>query len=86
MQTATHIPTTETIIARAARIGLPISRLAIEAGLNKSTAIRWKSEARGSTAASLRKMAEQLERREREMLAYLLDMYPEAVADRRAEA
>ena len=82
MQTAAHIPTPETIIARAARIGLPISRLAIDAGLNASTVSRWKDPTKGSNAASLRKMAERLEVREREMLAYLLGMYPEAASGR----
>jgi len=80
MQAANHIPTHAAIISRAARIGLPISRLADEAGLNKSTVSRWKREANGSNAASLSKMAQQLERRERQMLAYLLELYPDMAA------
>lgn len=85
MQTAAHIPTTDAIFARAARIGLPISRLAIDAGLNASTVSRWKSATNGSNAGSLRKMAERLEAREREMLAYLLEMYPDALAANQQE-
>jgi transcriptional regulator with XRE-family HTH domain len=80
MQSVTHIPTPEAILARAARIGLPVSRLAAQAGLKPSTASRWKSKANGSTAGSLKKMADQLELREREMLAYLLAMYPDQTA------
>jgi hypothetical protein len=86
MQTAAHIPTTDAIIARAARIGLPISRLAIDAGLNASTVSRWKSATNGSNAGSLRKMADKLEEREREMLDYLLQMYPEAAIRQEEDA
>lgn len=80
MHAANHIPTPEAIIARATKIGLPISRLADEAGLNKSTVARWKIEGKGSNLASLQKMAMQLERRERQLLAYLIELYPDAAA------
>ena len=79
MQTATHIPTTDAIMARAQKIGLPVSRLAVQAGLNASTVSRWRHDVNGSNASSLAKMAEQLEKREREMLDYLLGIYPDAV-------
>lgn len=77
MQTDKHIPTAEAIIHRADRIGLPITRLASEAGLNKSTASRWRSAPTSQKTDSLIKMARRLEFHERELLTYLKGMYPE---------
>ena len=80
MDTESHIPTAEAIVMRSERIGVPISRLAVAAGLKASTASRWKSKTNSANATSLKKMATQLEARERDLLAYLLRLYPDARA------
>lgn len=80
MQTQAHIPTAEAIVTRCQRIGLPVSRLALAAGLQPSTVSRWKSNGYSANTSTLRKMAGELERRERDLLAYLMELHPDARA------
>lgn len=74
MENRTTILTSEEIAARANAIGVPLSRLAAEAGLAPSTPYRWNTG--GSNTRTLRAIQKVLEARERALLASLLKLYP----------
>lgn len=69
--------TSDTIAERAKAIGVPLSRLAGEAGLAASTPYRWGTK--GSNARNLRAMQRVLEARERALLAALIELHPDVV-------
>lgn len=69
--------TSDAIAVRAKAIGVPLGRLANEAGLSASTPYRW--SAGGGTARKLRAMQRVLEARERSLLASLMELHPDAV-------
>lgn len=81
MDNRTEIPSSEAIAARADAIGVPLSRLATEAGLAASTPSRWKTG--GATDRKLRAVQRVLEARERALLVSLLDLHPD-LAERNA--
>lgn len=73
--------TSDAIAERAKAIGVPLSRLAHDAGLAASTPYRWGST--GATDRKLRAMQRVLEARERALLASLIELHPD-VAGRAA--
>lgn len=75
MDNRTAILTSEEIAERASAIGVPLSRLAQEAGLAASTPYRWGSK--GANARTLRAVQRVLEARERALLASLIRLHPE---------
>lgn len=81
MQNRTEIPTSEAIATRADAIGVPLSKLAEEAGFAASTLYRWSTS--GANERSLRKVQKVLETRERTLLLSLLQLHPD-LAERRA--
>lgn len=76
MDNRTPILTSEEIAAHANAIGVPLSRLAAEAGLAPSTPYRWNTG--GSNIRTLRAIQKVLEARERALLTSLLRLYPDA--------
>ncbi|TPM06787.1 MULTISPECIES: hypothetical protein [unclassified Mesorhizobium] len=81
MDNRTEIPSSEAIAARADAIGVPLSRLATEAGLAASTPSRWKTG--GATDRKLRAVQRVLEARERALLLSLMQLHPD-LAERNA--
>lgn len=78
MQNRMEILTSEAIAERAAAIGVPISKLAVEAGLAASTSSRWRTGG-GSTLRTLRAVQRVLEARERALLQQLMQLHPDLV-------
>lgn len=76
--------TGDAIAERAKAIGVPLSRLAGEAGLAASTPYRWGTK--GSNARTLRAMQKVLEARERALLASLLELHPDIIARDQGDA
>lgn len=72
-----EILSSEAIAARADAIGVPVSKLAIEAGLAASTPSRWKTG--GSTSRTLRAVQKVLEARERALLRSLIELHPDVL-------
>ncbi|MBZ9856732.1 hypothetical protein LB566_23350 [Mesorhizobium sp. CA13] len=79
MDNRTDILSSEAITARADAIGVPLSKLATEAGLAASTVSRWKTG--GSNSGSLRKVQKVLVARERALLLSLVRLHPD-IADK----
>ena len=65
----------EEIIDRASGIGLPLTKLAADAGLSPSTPYRWKSKGGSATQRQLRRMQQALLIREQHLLAHLRQIY-----------
>lgn len=81
MDNRPSILTSEEITARANAIGVPLGRLAAEAGLAPSTPYRWNTG--GSNIRTLRAIQKVLEARERALLLSLIKLHPE-IAGREA--
>jgi transposase-like protein len=81
MDNRNSVPTGTAISERAAKIGVPLSRLAAEAGIAPSTPYRW---ANGAQTRTLIAMQRALETRERDLLIDLMELHPDLVADRSA--
>lgn len=81
MDNRTEILSSEAIAARADALGVPLSKLATEAGLAASTPSRWKTG--GASERNLRAVQKVLEARERALLVNLARLHPDLV-DRRA--
>jgi transcriptional regulator with XRE-family HTH domain len=79
MDNRTEILSSEALAARAEALGVPLSKLATEAGLAASTASRWKTG--GATDRNLRAVQRVLEARERALLRSLMRLHPDLVED-----
>lgn len=82
MENRNSILTSEAITERAEIIGVPLARLAGEAGVAASTPYRWSKGA--SSTRTLRKVQAALEARERRLLTHLIELHPDIVATRAA--
>ena len=72
-----NLLTSDAIAARAKAIGIPLNRLASEAGLSGSTPYRWSKG--NPTSRKLRAMQRVLEARERALLVSLIELHPDIV-------
>lgn len=77
MENRMEVLTSEAIADRANAIGVPLAKLATEAGLAASTPYRWKTS--GSTTRKLRAVQKVLEARERALLLNLAELHPDLV-------
>ncbi len=75
MENRAQILTCEEITARADAIGVPLGRLATEAGLAPSTLYRWPTAS--PNLRTLRAVQKVLEARERVLLRSLIKLHPE---------